>query len=158
AGKEAAKEVKPIKIDLEGIEDRIAAFPIPPGTLSHLTASKTVVFYQTDPSPTLGGDGGDAGPKGVLHAFDLEKRKDSVLIADIGAYDLSADGLKAIYSTGKQYGIIDAKAADFPAKMGDGALKLEGMSMHLDPRAEWRQIFDEVWRLERDFFYVPNMH
>src|SRR5262249_39506438 len=51
-----------------------------------------------------------------------------------------------------------AKAADFPAKMGDGALKLEGMSMHLDPRAEWRQIFDEVWRLERDFFYVPNMH
>src|SRR5437867_7514234 len=63
-----------------------------------------------------------------------------------------------MYAAGKQYGIIDAKPGAAPAKVGDGPLKLEGMSMHLDPREEWRQIFDEAWRLERDFFYVPNMH
>jgi len=93
-----------------------------------------------------------------VHAFDLEKRKDAVLIADVGGFDLSADGSKVIYAAGKQYGIIDAKPGAAPAKVGDGALKLDAMSMHLDPRAEWRQIFDEAWRLERDFFYVPNMH
>ena len=154
---ESPGAVLPIKVDLDGIENRIAAFPIAPGTLFHLAASKTVVYYMSGLAPTLN-DAGNDGPKNVLHVFDLEKRKDSVRIADIGEYDLSADGSKLIYSTGKQYGIIDAKPADAPAKVGDGALKLDGMSMRLDPRAEWRQIFDEAWRLERDFFYLANMH
>lgn len=158
AGKEAAKEAVPLQIDLEGIEDRIAAFPMEPGTLSHLAAGKTTIYYLTGPSPNLGGEGDDEEPQGALHAFDLEKRKDSVLISGIDQYDLSADGSKVIYAAGKQYGLLDAKPGATPAKAGDGALKLDGMSMHLDPRAEWRQIFDEAWRLERDFFYVPNMH
>ncbi|MEK7282619.1 MAG: S41 family peptidase, partial [Acidobacteriota bacterium] len=158
AGKEAAKEAVPLQIDLEGIEDRIAAFPMEPGTLSHLAAGKTTIYYLAGPSPNLGGDGDDEEPQGTLHAFDLEKRKDSVLIPGIDQYDLSADGSKVIYAAGKQYGLLDAKPGATPAKAGDGALKLDGMSMHLDPRAEWRQIFDEAWRLERDFFYVPNLH
>lgn len=158
AGKEAAKEAVPLPIDLEGIEDRIAAFPMEPGTLSHLAAGKTTIYYLTGPSANLGGEGDDEEPQGALHAFDLEKRKDSVLISGIDQYDLSADGSKVIYAAGKQYGLLDAKPGATPAKAGDGALKLDGMSMHLDPRAEWRQIFDEAWRLERDFFYVPNMH
>ncbi len=158
AGKEAAKAAIPLEIDLEGIEDRIAAFPMEPGTLSHLAAGRTTIYYMTGPSPNLGGDGGEEKPEETLHAFDLEKRKDTVLIAGIDQYDLSADGGKVIYAAAKQYGLLDAKPGATPAKAGDGALKLDGMSMHLDPRAEWRQIFDEAWRLERDFFYVPNMH
>jgi len=158
AGKGPRKEIAPIAIDLGGIEERITAFPIEPGTLSHPAAGKTAVFYLTGPPPTLNGDGGDEKPKGVLHTFDLEKRKDSVLIAGIAEYGLSADGAKVIYAAGKDYGLIDAKPGTAPAKTGDGALKLDGMSMRLDPPAEWRQIFDEAWRLERDFFYVPNLH
>ncbi len=157
-GKKATRPIAPIALDLDGIEDRIAAFPMEPATLSRLAASRTTVFYMTGPSPTLSEDGDDDKPKGVVHAFDLEKRKDAVLIAEVGGYDLSADGGKAMYAAGKQYGIIDTKPATPPAKVGDGVLKLEGMSMRLDPPAEWRQIFDEAWRLERDFFYVPNMH
>src|SRR6266850_747590 len=158
AAKEPPKEAAPIRIDLDGIEDRIAAFPIEPGTLSHLAAGATSVYYATGPAPTLGGvdDGGE--PRGVVHAFDLEKRKDAVLIAGVGGYDLSADGSKVIYAADKQYGILDAKPGGTPAKAGDGVLKLDGLSMLLDPPAEWRQMFDETWRLERDFFYVPNMH
>ncbi len=156
--REAAKEVAPIKVDLEGIEERIAAFPIQPATVSDLRAGKSTVYYMTGPSPNLSDDGDDGGSKGVVHAFDMEKRKDAVLISDVGSYDLSADGAKVIYSAGKQYGIIDAKPGAVAAKVGDGVLKLDGLSMFLDPRAEWRQIFDETWRLERDFFYVPNMH
>lgn len=158
AGKEAAKEAVPLQIDLEGIEDRIAAFPMEPGTLSHLAAGKTTIYYLAGPSPNLGGEGDDEEPHGALHAFDLEKRKDSVLIPGIDQYELSADGSKVIYAAGKQYGLLDAKPGATAAKAGDGALKLDGMSMHLDPSAEWRQIFEEAWRLERDFFYVPNMH
>ncbi len=157
AGKEAPKGLAPIRIDLDGIEARIAVFPIEPGTLSHLSATRTAVYYVADPSPTLN-EGGDEEPKSVLHAFNLDDRKDAALIADIGEYELSADGGKAIYAAGKQYGIIDAKPGAAPVKVGEGALKLDGMSMDLDPPAEWRQIFDEAWRLERDFFYVPNMH
>jgi len=157
-GKGAPKPIAPITIHLEGIEDRIAAFPIEHANLSHLAASKTLVYYLTGPTQTLTGGGDDEKPKGVLHAFDLEKRKDAVLIGGIGEYGLSAGGDKVIYAAGKDYGIIDAKPGTAPAKTGDGALKLDGMSMRLDPVAEWRQIFDEAWRLERDFFYVPNMH
>jgi tricorn protease len=157
--KDAAKEVPPLRIDLEGIEERIAAFPMEPATMSHLAAGKTIVYYMTGPSPTLGGaGGGDDGPKQALHAFDLEKRKDAVVIEGIDEYDLSADGARIIYHSKDKYGLIDAKPGTAPAKVGDGALKLDGMSMRLDPRAEWRQIFDEAWRLERDFFYVPTMH
>jgi tricorn protease len=159
AGKEAAKQVPPLRIDLEGIEDRIAAFPMGPATMAHLSAGKTTVYYLTGPSPTLGGaGGGDDGASQALHAFDLEKRKDAVVIEGIDEYDVSADGAKLIYHSKEQYGLIDAKPGASPAKVGDGALKLDGMSMRLDPRAEWRQIYDEAWRLERDFFYVPNMH
>ena len=159
AGKEAAKEVPPLRIDLEGIEDRIAAFPMGPATMDHLAAAKTMLYYTTGPSPTLGGAGGDDdGAKQVLHAFDLEKRKDAVLIEGIDGYDLSADGAKVIYHSKEQYGLVDAKPGAAPAKVGDAVLKLDGLSMHLEPRAEWRQIFDESWRLERDFFYVRNMH
>src|SRR2546426_7926024 len=156
--REAAKEVAPIKVDLEGIEERIAAFPIQPATVSDLRAGKSTVYYMTGPSPNLSDDGDDGGSKGVVHAFDMEKRKDAVLISDVGSYDLSADGAKVIYSAGKQYWIIDAKPGAVAAKGGDGVLKLDGLSMVFEPRAEWRQIFDETWRLERDFFYVPNMH
>ena len=159
ASKSAPKEIPPLRIDLDGIEERIAAFPMPPATMSRLAAAKTTIYYTTGPSPTLGGAGGDDdGAKQVLHAFDLEKRKDAVLIEGIDEFDLSADGTKVIYHSKEQYGLIDAKAGAAPAKIGDGALKLDGMSMRLEPRAEWRQIFDESWRLERDFFYVPNMH
>jgi tricorn protease len=153
----AVGAIPPIRIDLDGIEDRVASFPIEPGTLSNLRASKTTVYYTSGPAPTLN-DGGEQKPALTLHAFDLEKRKDSVLLAGIGGYDLSADGAKVLYAADKQYGIVDAKPGTAPAKVGDGTLKLDGMWMHLDPRAEWRQIFDEAWRLERDFFYVANLH
>ena len=152
--KEEKKEIEPIKIDLEGIEDRIAVFPISPGNYSTPRANKSAVFYLSGPVAHL--TGGPDGPAGDLHAFDWEKKKDGVLISGVGGYDLSPDGSKILYAAGEQYGILDAKPGT--AKVGDGAVKTDGMQMKLDHRAEWRQIFDEAWRLERDFFYVPNMH
>ena len=152
--KAKSEEVKPVRIDLEGIEDRIAVFPMEAGNLGDLRANKSAVFYQAQPTFTL--TGGPEGPSGTLTAFDLEKRKAEALLSGIDGYDLSPDGTKLLYKAGDQYGILDAKPGS--AKVGDGSLKTDGMQMRLDHRAEWRQIFDEAWRLERDFFYVPNMH
>src|SRR2546425_51146 len=105
--KEEKKEIEPIKIDLEGIEDRIAVFPISPGNYSTPRANKSAVFYLSGPVAHL--TGGPDGPAGDLHAFDWEKKKDGVLISGVGGYDLSTDGSKILYAAGEQYGILDAK-------------------------------------------------
>ena len=165
AGKGAGKNVKkgkeveksapqPLRIDLEGIEERLAVFPMAAGNLSSLSANKTAVFYLSHPNFTL--TGGPEGPARELRVFDLDKRQDDVLLSGVDGYALSPDGGKILYKAGDKYGIIDAKRGT--AKVGDGALKTDGMQMRLDHRAEWKQIFHEAWRLERDFFYVPNMH
>jgi tricorn protease len=154
-GKEEKKKVEPTKIDLEGIEERIAVFPMQPGNYFGLRAAKGAVYYMSGTLTTL--TGGPEGPSNELHVFDMEKRKDAVLLSGISDYDLSPDGSKILYVAGEKYGIVDAKPGT-TAKVGDGALNTGDMQMRLDHRAEWKQIYDEAWRLERDFFYVPNMH
>jgi len=145
---------KDVRIDLEGIEDRVVAVPIDPGNYYGLRAAKGKIFYLSFPSWTL--TGGSPEPKGTLHLFDMEERKDHVLLSPIDGYDISEDGEKIIYKSMRQFGIIDAKPGS--PKIGDGALKLDGMEIKIDRREEWKQIFNEVWRRERDFFYAPNMH
>jgi tricorn protease len=154
-GKEEKKKVEPTKIDLEGIEERVAVFPMQPGNYFGLRAAKGAVYYMSGTLPTL--TGGPQGPANDLHVFDMEKRKDAVLLTGLSNYDISPDGSKILYVAGEKYGIVDAKPGT-TAKVGDGPLNTGEMQMRLDHRAEWKQMFDEAWRLERDFFYVPNMH
>ena len=150
---EDKKEPAPIVIETEGIEERIVGFPIGKGAYSNLQVNAGALFYLATPD----GDGDAEGPTGELKAFDMEKRKESSLLSGIDNYNLSPDGGHLIYHAGDKYGIVEAKAGE-TAKVGDGELKLDGMTMRLDHRAEWKQMFDEVWRLQRDFFYVKNMH
>jgi tricorn protease len=148
------KATKEVHIDLEGIGERLVAVPTDPGNYYGLRASRGKIFYLSFPNWTL--TGGSPEPKGILHLFDMEKRKDSELLSPVNGYDLSPDGEKIIYASKKQFGIIDAQPGS--PKIGDGALKLDEMQMKIDHREEWKQIFYEVWRRERDFFYAPNMH
>jgi tricorn protease len=145
---------KEVQIDLEGIGDRVVAVPIDPGNYYGLRSAKGKIFYLSFPTWTL--TGGSPEPKGTLHLFDMEERKDHALLLPVDGYDISGDGEKIIYKSMRQFGIIDAKPGS--PKIGDGALKLDGMQMKIDRREEWKQIFNEVWRRERDFFYAPNMH
>jgi tricorn protease len=146
--------VEKIRIDLEGIGKRVVAFPTDPGNYWGLRAGENKIFYLSFPSWTL--TGGKPGPQGVLHLFDLEERKDQILLSPIDGYDLSSDGEKIIYKSGSQLGIIDAQPGS--PKVGDGVLNLDRMEMKLDRGEEWAQVFNEVWKRERDFFYAPNMH
>jgi len=136
-----------VEIDLEGIMTRVVALPIDPTDIYWVIADKGKVFYF--------GDGDGDGPSGFFRVYDLEEKKDEIVISGVSGVDVSHDRKKVIYSSGGTYGIIDAKPG---GSVGDGKLDLSGLEMMLDPRAEWKQMFEEVWRLERDYFYAPNMH
>ncbi len=161
--KPAEDVAKNFRIDLEGIQDRVVAVPMPPGNLFSLQAGKNGVYYSS--GQIFGLSGPLPGEESAIHVYDLKEGKDSVLLAGTGSFALSFDGSKLLYAGGgggedgsQTYGIIDAKPSGSPHKIGDGALNLSGMKMDVDPRAEWKDMFDEVWRQERDFFFEKSMN
>ncbi|HUC55408.1 MAG TPA: PDZ domain-containing protein [Candidatus Cybelea sp.] len=147
--------VKPIQIDLEGISSRVAPVPISAGILSGLSARKDKFFYISTPQEARQFGAGDRGSKNVLHIYDVTKREDKVLLEGIDGYDLDKEGKKVIYKAGSVYGI--AEATPGKAKVGDGKLNLSELQVKIDPREEWREVFHEAWRVERDFYWDPNM-
>lgn len=152
--------LKNFRVDLDGIQDRIVALPIPATIVNGFDASKGFVFYSTLPAQGLSGPLPGEDP--ALHAFDLTERKDKTVIKGITRWWLSHDGSKILYEAkagpgAGTYGIIDAKPE--PEKhIGEGVLNLAGLQLEVDPPAEWRQIFDEVWRQERDYFFEKSMN
>lgn len=164
---ENAEKKQPFRIDLDGIQNRIVALPTPAESMTGLAASKGYVFYVT--TPIFGLSGPLSGESFALHIFDLSKRKDSVLIDGATAYALSFDGKKLIYAAPpsgpspdghpvQTYGIVDATPSPAPHHVGEGALALGGMEAEVDPHAEWKQMLDEVYRQERDYFYEASMN
>jgi len=156
--KEEKKEeaVKPIQIDLDGIGARIAPVPLPAAILSGLAARKDKFFYLTTPQEARQfGTDDHQRPSNVLHVYDVTKREDKVLLEGIDAYDLDKEGKKIIYKAGPVYGVVEAVPGK--AKVGEGKLDLSGLQVQVDPREEWKQIFHEAWRIERDFYWDPDM-
>jgi len=146
-GKEVAKEEpKTVVADLGGFVARTIALPgLKSGNYRGLSATKEAVFYiRTEP-----------GSPGALYRFDMGQRKEEKVLDGVAAYTLSADGKKLLYSAGGSWAIADAKAG---LKAGDGKLDLSGLTMKLDPAAEWAQMYDDAWRITRDWFYDPKMH
>ena len=154
--KEAAEAVKNFRIDLDGIQDRIVGLPVPPASIISMLPSKGYLLYLTQPIQGLSGP--IPGEENALHAYDMNERKDKTLIEGVDQFALSFDGTKVLYQAkGPVFGIIDAKG-DGPKKVGDGSLNLGGLRAEIDPPAEWKQIFNEVYRQERDYFFEPSMN
>jgi tricorn protease len=148
---------KVTKIDLEGIDQRVLALPLPARNYTALTAGKagTIFLQEKSTLPILDSPAGpEAGPATVTK-FDLSKRKSEKLLDDINAFDVSANGDKALYQQGEQWYI--AGIADGPPKP-EKPLRTEEMEIRVDPRAEWKQMYHEVWRLQRDFLYDAHAH
>ena len=140
-----------VTVDFDGIGQRILALPIPARNFVGLTTGKTnAVFLLEAPPPAPG------PPAGVtLHKFDMEKRKFEKVLDGIRAFELSANGEKMLFRQGDNWFIASTMQ---PLKPGEGKIKTEDMEVYVDPRAEWRQMYNETWRIERDFFYDPNYH
>jgi tricorn protease len=155
-GQPSSDALKNFRVDLEGVQNRIVAFPVPPASITSLGAAKGFLYYSTQPVQGLSGP--LPGEETALHAFDLAARKDKTLIEGLDKWAISFDGSKVIYQAKETYGIIDAKPADGPKRAGEGALNLSGLRAEIDPPAEWKQIFSEVWRQQRDYFYEASMN
>lgn len=149
---EARKKVEPVRIDLAGMERRLVPFPVAPGNYQHLALARGKAYWLSLQTAEL--TDSEERPRASLRVFDLEKQKEAELLPGVERYDLSADGARLLYRADKAWAIVEPKEG---LKPGEGALKLDSMRMELDPRAEWAQIFDETWRLFRDFFYLPDM-
>jgi len=156
--KEADKPVE-VKLDLEKIGDRILALPIPARNYGGIAAGKTGVLYllETAPFGRPSSDGGGAGIRAIWR-FTLEKRKPEQLLGNTDSFVVSSDGSKVLYA--RKGGWTIASTDDL--KPGDDSpgkpLNLGNLETVVDPRAEWRQIYHETWRIERDFLYDPHAH
>jgi len=138
-------EDKFIRIDIDGIKDRIAVLPVAVSSYRNLRSVGDCVYYLRR---------GSNDSHTTLRCYSLKDRKETEL-GRIGGYRISADGKKMLVSAGGKYAIIDLPKSKVEMKQ---TLDLSGMEVRLDRQAEWRQIFNECWRQMREFLYVPNMH
>ena len=148
-------EPKPVKIDLQGIEQRQTVLPIPAGRYGGLTAFKDKILYvAVQPTPASEDSGGPPA-NASIHVYDLEKRKDTTVLDGVQpGFAPSADGGKILYRGKDGFGIVEAAEGKKP---GDGKIATDDLQAVIDPKLEWMQMFNEAWRLERDFYYDPNM-
>lgn len=143
-----------VKIDFDQIAQRMLPLPVPARNYERLIAGKTgVLFFLEFPVVQAAFNGPGSV---VLHKFDLSKRKADVFMPGATAFDVSANGEKILIGTGQGRWMLAGTAA--PPKPGEGALKTDQLEAMIDPVAEWKQMFKETWRLERDFFYDPGYH
>jgi tricorn protease len=148
------KELPKVTIDLENIDQRIVALPMPNRNYIGLHAGKSGTVFVIEGEPVFVPRRGPP-PGFTVHKFDLTKRKAEKVLDAATSFTLSHDGEKVLYRLGQDKWFLTSAASPKP---GEGAIKLEDLEVHVDPRAEWKQIYRETWRLQRDFLYDPNAH
>lgn len=136
----ATPVVPAVRIDFEGINGRIMAFPLKNDDYAAVRAIDGGILYFKDKE---------------IRQFKLDDKKDSLVIEGVSSGVLAAGGQKILYQAEKQFGIIELKADQ---KAGEGALNFTQMTMKLDPQKEWVQIFNDGWRIFRDWFYQKTLH
>lgn len=151
--KEAKKEEKEddsnrTVIDLEGMESRAVILPVDAGNIGSLAAAEDKVIYMRYPNS------GSADGEPALYYFDLKEKEEVRIIGQVSFFQLSADGKKILTGKSRRMGIIEIGSG----KNLDKTIPLNDMQMRLVPRDEWQQVFNDAWRIERDFFYDPSMH
>ena len=149
--KPTADEKKPdvaaVNIDFENMEQRMELLPVPAGNIGALNVVKGKAIYVR--GPNTGADG-----KPVLKFYDIDKREEKTILAEVDDYLVSGNKEKILVSRSGALAVI---SPDEGAKF-DKPLRMNEMQMVVDPMQEWKQIFTDVWRLERDYFYDGNMH
>ncbi|GAB4240897.1 MAG: S41 family peptidase [Acidobacteriota bacterium] len=160
SGEESAKEKKEpkgkgelpaVRIDLDGLSRRVIRVPVEEDNLRGLSATKGYLLYVSQGAPFYGRR---PARDAQLNIFDLKERKASVLVEGAGNYALSHDGSKVLVRKNGNFQLYDVR----PKPGSPKTISTAGLQVDRIPTQEWAQIFDEVWRRYRDFFYVRNMH
>jgi len=140
-----AEKNKDLKIDWDGLQDRIVDIPLKAGNYTQLGVDNSGDLLYVSHI--------DGGP-GAMHKYNFKKRADNEVI-ELDSYVLTADGKKMLYKKGDSW--IIANAGDKP-EPGKGMVNVGDIEVKIDPAAEWTNMFDEAWRVNRDYFYDPGMH
>jgi tricorn protease len=144
---EEEEETKTIKIDWEGIDTRIIALPLDPGNYYNLYIPEEGQIYFISAKPYSGYD----DPQSI-RKFDLKEKKDTVVM-HANWFQIAAGGKKMLYRKGQTWGITDVGK-----KPENGNLNISAIQVKIEPQREWENIFNEAWRVNRDYFYDPGMH
>jgi tricorn protease len=135
----------PVRIDFAGMDQRILALDVPARAYADIAAGPAGVLFYAEPR--------EHDPGVIVHRYDLKKRKTERFLEGVRGFLVSSDGKKALYQAESQWGIVATDPGT--KKVGDGKLDLN-LRVLVDPRAEWRQMFREAWRFQRDYLYVDN--
>jgi len=146
---------KEIQIDFDGLAQRVVRVPISFENYSRLSASKQFLFYVQSGA---GFYGRDSYEKPSIRAFDLKERKETRLADNSSSYALSPDGSKIIYSDEGSLKIVNASANATAGTQTPLTLSTSDLAVDRVPAEEWEEVFNEVCRKFRDYFYVKNMH
>lgn len=141
------KAPEPIKVDWNDMESRLVILPAKPGNLTDLMAFEGKLVYRRLPNS------GSSGGEPELFFYDLKEREEKSIMAKINGVVKTADGKSLLVRSGPQFGIIQPE----PDQKIKDAIPTDGLIMELNPREEWRQIFQDTWRRHRDFFYDEGM-
>ncbi len=137
-----------VKIDFNDIESRIEILPVKSGNMGNLYSLKGKILYVRLPNS------GSGSRVSSLMFYDIKKRKENKILSGVRGYMVSSDGKSILVRTKMGYGIIKPAKGQKIKK----TVPVDGLVMNLVPKEEWKQIFNDVWRRHRDFFYDPNMH
>ncbi|MFG6466936.1 S41 family peptidase [Roseateles sp. BYS87W] len=155
--KPKAEAVKPIRVDLNGLADRVVALPVAERNYAELAVGADgALFYLQRPQPGASVEPPQAERRatGELWRFDFEERKPKLLRSGVAEYSLSEDHKKLLLTVaGGKLEVGDAND-----KADTKVLDLSGLRARIDLRAEWKQIFDETWWMQKEFFYDPALH
>ncbi len=146
--KDKKDEPAATKITLDGFETRVSLLPPKAGNFGRMVAVKGKLVFQRRPNT------GSSDEKNPVMYYDLEEREEKTIVDDADFYQVSANGEKILVEKDDAYYIVKVESdQELKDKMPTAEL-----SMTVEPRAEWKQIFNDVWRFERDYFYDPAMH
>ncbi len=165
--KQRVAEQPTLSIDLDGIAQRVAAFPVAEGRFGQIAGIAGKAVWTVFPIPGAHGRGGHKETPGRLEVYDFESQKAETLVDKADGFVLAADRATLVVREAKRLRAIDAsrkveprreppEPSDTPSRTS-GWIDLDRVRVSVDPKSEWRQMLREVWRLQRDQFWVPDM-
>ena len=146
--KDKAEDKKKVEIDFQGIEKRLVILPIDAGNYQNLAASEGKIIYHD-----LTNARDEKGKKPVVF-WELKERKSKTIIENADNFILSSDGEKLLISDKEKLTVVEVKENQKPEKF----VPVQEIEITIQPKEEWKQMFTDVWRFERDYFYDKNMH
>jgi tricorn protease len=153
--KDKKPEPKDGGIDFDGLEQRVVRVPLEADNYFGLTVTNDALIYGILPEFYYGRQ---APIKPALRTFTFKDRKEAKLVEDIGGFVVSRDGSKVLVRQDQAWNVYDTASPTPTGAANKKTVSTAGLMLEKDPVAEWNDIFNEVWRRYRDFFYDPHMH